>query len=182
MKPVRSAPRGATAAVPASGSLAFSVDIEAETPGTEPGHVASGCYGPSWSWQVGDPGDVPWSRTVLEGQQAGVVINMITVQTGPLLDWFISGSHAFALIERLPSTVTGSPGVGLDLAYTQIVAETPVAPGRKHAVAIRYRRGFVHSDVEPGEVADRLTVARRAPGGRRRAGRRTRSAGCGANS
>src|SRR5688572_9374322 len=102
--------------VPASGSLEMSVDIEAATPGTQPGRVIHGCYGPSGSWQTGQPCAQPWQQATLEGQQAGVVLNMVNFRTGQLFDWFVSGGQVFALIERLPSNVTGSPGVGLDKA------------------------------------------------------------------
>ena len=135
--------------VPENGSLTFSADIEAETPGTVAGKTISGCYGGSFSYlDVTSPCLQPWSATALEGQQAGVVLNMINFQTGQLFDWFVSGSEVFALVERLPSIVTnpalapGDPGyVGLDKAYTQIVKVQKVAPGKKHQVAMRYTRG-----------------------------------------
>ncbi|HKJ00955.1 MAG TPA: hypothetical protein VJ997_00835, partial [Longimicrobiales bacterium] len=58
---------------PEEGSLEFSVRIEASTPGTEPGRVIHGCYGPGFSYlDVGDPCAQPWSAEALEGQQAGV--------------------------------------------------------------------------------------------------------------
>ena len=126
--------------VPQTGSLEFSVEIDAETPGTQDGRVVHGCYGPPFSWDGVAPCSSPWSQTALEGQQAGVVLNMINFQTGQLFDWFVSEGHVFALIERLPTSVTGSPGVGLDKAYTQIIKEQAVSPNRKHTVAIRYTR------------------------------------------
>jgi len=55
---------------------------------------------------------------------------------------------AFALIERLPTEVTQSPGTGVDLAYTQIIKEVDIRPGKKHNVAIRYTRGPGESYVE----------------------------------
>ncbi|MEO7397434.1 MAG: DUF6081 family protein [Ilumatobacteraceae bacterium] len=136
-------------AVPESGSLEMSVQIDAETPGTEAGHVVDGCYGPSFSWDGAAPCVAPWSQVAFEGQQAGVVLNMINFQTGELFDWFVSSGRVFALIERLPSAVTGSPDVvGLDKAYTQIIKEAPLARGGLHTVAIRYTRGGGESFVE----------------------------------
>lgn len=136
-------------AVPEVGSLEFSADITADTSGTDPDRVIHGCSGDAFSYlEVGAPCVAPYERTVLEGQQAGVVLNMINFETGQLFDWFISDNQAFALIERLPSTVTGSPGTPIDLAYTQIIAATDIKPGKKHQVAIRYTRGPGTSRVE----------------------------------
>jgi len=136
-------------AVPANGSLEFSVRIEASTPGTQLGRVVHGCYGAPGSFaSVTDPCAQPWSATALEGQQAGVVLNMINFATGQLFDWFVSDHEVFALVERLPSNVTGSGNVGLDKAYTQIVRAAPIQPGGKHLVAIRYTRGAGVSRVE----------------------------------
>jgi len=73
---------------------------------------------------------------------------MINFQTGQLFDWFIADNTALALIERLPTVVTGSPGTGLNLAYTQIIKEVRIKPGKKHNVAIRYTRGPNESYVE----------------------------------
>ena len=135
--------------VPETGSLEFSVDITASTPGTEEGRVVHGCYGPAFSYQsLSDPCAEPFSQTVLQGQQGGVVLNMINFDTGQLFDWFVAGDSAFALIERLPSTVTGSPGTPLSLAYTQIITNVPVTSGKKHTAAIRYTRGPNTSTVE----------------------------------
>ncbi len=134
-------------AVPVNGSLEIGVDITASTPGTQKGRVIHGCYGAP-GWEVGQPCAQPWSQTALEGQQAGVVLNMINFQTGQLFDWFISEGQVFALIERLPSNVTGSPGVGLDKAYTQIIKTAKVKPGKTHHVSIRYTRGDGKSTVE----------------------------------
>lgn len=132
--------------VPTIGSVEVSVDIEAETPGTEAGRIVHGCYGPP-GWQIGDFCAQPFAQVAREGQQAGVVLNVINFQTGQLFDWFVSGGQVFALIERLPSTVTGGTGVGPDLMYTQIIKEAPVK-GRKHNVSIRYSRGPGKSTVE----------------------------------
>ena len=135
--------------MPASGSLEFSVDMTAETPGTQDGRVIHGCYGPPGSFTaLTDPCDHSYAQVAREGQQAGVVLNMVNFETGQLFDWFLSGNTAFALIERLPTAVTGSPGTGIDLAYTQIIKEVTVQPGKKHNVAIRYTRGPNESYVE----------------------------------
>jgi hypothetical protein len=143
--------------VPDSGSLTFAVDIRAETPGTAPaGRLVHGCYGPPMSFAaVGDPCAQPYLATAIEGQQAGVVLNMVNFETGQLFDWFVSGSSVFALIERLPSSVTnpsvlpGDPAyVGLDQAYTQIIRSAPIDPGQKQKVSIRYTRNATESYVE----------------------------------
>lgn len=124
-----------TFAVPVNGKVTFSSTIEATAYNTDPGRIINGTYIQS---------GLPYAAATLEGQQAGAVMNMIDFSTGQLFDWFISGRTAFALIERLPSTVTnpglppGDPAyVGLSKAYTQIIAEVPIAPG-KQDVAIAY--------------------------------------------
>lgn len=123
--------------VPDDGSVEFSSTIRAATPGTDPGRIIHGTYIQSGA---------PYAEPTLEGQQAGAVMNVIDFSTGQLFDWFVSGGTAFALIERLPSNVTGntqdpnSPDyVGLDKAYTQIIAEVP-ASSAAHRVSIRYSR------------------------------------------
>lgn len=142
--------------VPDRGSLMFSVVIDASTPGTQPNRTIHGCYGAPYSYlNVGDPCAQPWSARALQGQQAGVVLNMINFQTGQLFDWFVSSNQVFALVERLPSNVTNpalQPGdagyVGLDKAYTQIIKTQTVSAGKNYAVAIRYSRGPKTSTVE----------------------------------
>src|SRR5580765_337161 len=133
-----------TFAVPTNGSLTFSSDIAAQTPGTQVGRVVHGTYGQPGSYQNG----APYQATVLQGQQAGAVMNMVSFDTGQLFDWFISGDRAFALIERLPSSVTSpstdrsSPNwVGPEKMYTQIIVEVPAAANVTHHVAITYTRG-----------------------------------------
>jgi hypothetical protein len=130
--------------VPARGSVEFSSQIAAVTPGTISGYEVNGTYGPPGSYPNGSPyTDVP-----LQGQQAGAVMNMVDFCTGQLFDWFISGDTAFTLIERLPTSVTGNtsvPGCGDNYAgpnemYTQIIREVPIKPGTKHTVSIRYTR------------------------------------------
>lgn len=123
--------------VPQKGSITFSSEIKAETPGTTPNRVITGTY---------TQGGAPYSATVLQGQQAGVVMNMVDFQTGQLFDWFVAGNTAFTLIERLPSSVTGNTTdtnspfyVGRDKMYTQIIDEVPIQPG-PHKVEIRYTR------------------------------------------
>ncbi len=134
----------ASFAVPEKGSLTFSVDIAAQTPGTQIGRQVHGTYGPPGSY----PSGAPYSAQVFEGQQAGAVLNMINFETGQLFDWFVSGSRAFTLIERLPSSVTGGPSdpsdpafVGPEKMYTQIVREFRIKPNVSHNVAITYTRG-----------------------------------------
>jgi len=123
--------------VPTNGSVEISSTIKAATPGTEPGRVIHGVYTLS---------GLPYAEPTLEGQQAGAVMNVIDFGTGQLFDWFVAGHTAFALIERLPSSVTnnapeGSPEyVGREKMYTQIITEIPSSPGT-HAVSIRFTRG-----------------------------------------
>jgi hypothetical protein len=139
-----------TFAVPENGSLEFEVEMTAQTPGTQPGRMVVGCYGPSFSYpDTSAACGQPFQQVARQGQQAGVVLNMINFETGQLFDWFISGDTAFALIERLPSNVSGSlTPTGLDKAYTQIIKEVQVTPGKKHKAAIRYTRGPNASYVE----------------------------------
>lgn len=128
--------------VPESGSLEFSVDIMATTPGTEEGRIINGCYGPAGSFaSVDGPCDQPYEGEVLMGQQASASLNMINFETGQLFDWLVSEDRAIALIERLPSNVTGSPGTPVEHAYTQIITEVPIKPGKSHNYSIRYTRG-----------------------------------------
>ncbi len=123
--------------VPPKGSVEFSADMTATTPGTVDRLVQHGTF---------TQGGASYQATVLQGQQAGVVLNMVDFCTGQLFDWFLAGSTAFTLIERLPSNVTGNtanPGcsgatyVGRDKMYTQIIDEVKVGPGT-HNVSIRY--------------------------------------------
>ena len=125
-------------AVPAGGTLTFSSTIQARTVGTQPGRIINGT-----NVQSG----LPYAAPTLEGQQAAAVMNMIDFKTGQLFDWFVSGSTAFTLIERLPSSVTNpalpssDPSyVGIDKMYTQIIDEVPIGPGPQN-VAITYGRG-----------------------------------------
>jgi hypothetical protein len=139
--------------VPDEGSVTFSSDIKAATPGTVDGLVQQGIYAPSGTWTDPDlrpAGFAPYQAAVLQGQQAGAVMNMVDFCTGQLFDWFVSGNTAFALIERLPSNITGNtsnpgcPGateVGRDEMYTQIIKEVPADPGVAHHVGIEYTRG-----------------------------------------
>jgi hypothetical protein len=134
--------------VPTHGSLTFSSDISALTPGTQQGRVVHGTYGPPGSY----PNGAPYTATLLQGQQAGAVMNMINFATGQLFDWFVAGNTAFTLIERLPSSVLGGPGpgspdwVGPEKMYTQIIDEVAITPGVAHNVAITYTRGNGNGD------------------------------------
>jgi Family of unknown function (DUF6081) len=143
--------------VPELGSITISCDIAASTPGTHQRRIVHGTYTATGA---------PYEATVRRGQQAGAVLNAIDFTTGQLFDWFVTGQTAFALIERLPSTVTGnttdetSPAyVGRDKMYTQIIREVPIAPGRTHQVAIRYsqdKRGSAAEYLLDGEVVSKV--------------------------
>jgi Family of unknown function (DUF6081) len=130
--------------VPTTGSVEISSTIKASTPGTQPGRIIHGTYIESGT---------PYAEPTLEGQQAGVVMNVVDFSTGQLFDWFVSGHTAFPLIERLPSTVTGnapegSPDyVGREKMYTQIIKEIPASPGT-HTVSIRFSRDADGSSVD----------------------------------
>jgi hypothetical protein len=138
--------------VPALGSVTFTSDITAETPGADlNGGTVHGTYGPPGSY----PNGAPYSAHVLQGQEAGAVMNMVDFATGQLFDWFVAGNTAFTLIERLPSSVSGNTSdssspdwVGPDKMYTQIVREIPVKPGVAHRVSIRYTRSMTEAFVE----------------------------------
>ena len=143
-------------AAPANGAVTFSVDIAASTPGAVAGHVVHGQYGPPGSYDPANTTAQPYSAHTLEGQQAGVVLNMIDFCSGQLFDWFVSSHSAFALIERLPTSITANtsnpncPGaslVDLSKAYTQIVRVVPIAAGVKHRVTITYGQGTLGNAV-----------------------------------
>jgi len=137
---------------PKTGSVEFTATMTASTPGTVDDLTVNGVFGGPGAWQ--DPLNPPSgfdgaAHRVLQGQQAGVVLNMIDFCTGQLFDWFLSQDTAFTLIERLPSNVTGNtsnpncPGathVGLGEMYTQIIDEFKVKPGVAHTVSIRFSR------------------------------------------
>lgn len=129
--------------VPAKGTITFSTVIDATTVGTNPdGRIIHGVYGGPGCADNADCSATatPWEALALEGQQAGATLHMIDFATGQLFDWFVSGSTAFALVERLPASVIGSPlGGTRETMYTQIVKEVPIAPG-PHAVAIQLFR------------------------------------------
>ena len=142
--------------LPASGSVEFSADITASTPGVVNNLHQTGFFGPSFSWldPSSPPGPLGYQADLLEGQQAGVVLNMVDFCTGQLFDWFLSSTKAFTLIERLPTNVTGNttacPGateVGPNLMYTQIANEVSLAPG-KHTVAIKVTQNSTKFFVE----------------------------------
>jgi hypothetical protein len=96
-----------------------------------------------------------YESSVTEAQQSALVFNMSNNETSQLFDWVVSGSEAFALIERLPRIVTKpalSPAdaayVGLDRAYVQIIKSAALKVGTAHNYAIRYTRTATLSDVE----------------------------------
>ena len=135
-------------AVPPKGSVEFSSEMTASTPGTVKNLTQKGIFGPSGTWA--DPSAPPatpnYSAKVLQASQAGVVMNMVDFCTGQLFDWFRASDTAYTLIERLPTNVTGNtanpdcPGateVGRGKMYTQIIEEVKVKPGA-HTVSIRY--------------------------------------------
>jgi uncharacterized protein DUF6081 len=137
--------------VPEDGTLVLSSDIRASTQGTVPELVQLGLYGPPGSWL--DPANPPrpldYRAHLLQGQQAAAVMNVQDFCTGQLFDWFIASDTAFALIERLPTAVTGNVGnpdcpdateVGTDKMYTQIIREVPVSPEVWHHVDIALTR------------------------------------------
>jgi hypothetical protein len=133
-------------AVPASGAVEISSTIKASTPGTQPGRIIHGTYTATGA---------PYAQPTIEGQQAGAVMNVVDFATGQLFDWFVSGSKAFTLIERLPSNVTGNTSdtsspdyVGRQKLYTQIIREVPAAPGVTHRVSIRFSRNAAGSSVD----------------------------------
>jgi hypothetical protein len=67
---------------------------------------------------------------------------MIDFATGQLFDWFVSDRTAFALVERLPATVVGSPAAGTrSTMYTQIVKQVPIGHGPHHVAITFFRDG-----------------------------------------
>lgn len=137
--------------VPSLGSVTFSADLTASTPGTVDALIQQGLFGAPFSWTdpLAPPAPPDYHATVLQGQQAGVVLNMIDFCTGQLFDWFLAENTAFPLIERLPTNVTGNTSnpncpqatyVGRELMYTQIIKELRIKTGVPHNVQIRYTR------------------------------------------
>ncbi len=126
--------------VPRAGSITFGATMTASTPGIQPGRTITGTYTRSGA---------PYSATLLDSQQAGVVMNVVDFCSGQLFDWFLTSDKAAPLIERLPTSVTnntsnpGCPGathVGRDEMYTQFIEEIPVTPGVPHRMEITFRR------------------------------------------
>ena len=126
-------------AVPRAGSITFASTMTARTPGIVPGKTITGTYTASGA---------PYSATLLDSQQAGVVMNVVDFCTGQLFDWFLTENKAAPLIERLPSNVTGNVNnpncpnatyVGRDEMYTQFIEEIPVGPG-PHRMEITFSR------------------------------------------
>jgi hypothetical protein len=140
-----------TFAVPVNGTLVLSSDIKASTPGTVSDLVQHGVYGPSGTWV--DPADPPRSpdyrAVLLQPQQAALVMNVLDFCSGQVFDWFIASDTAFALIERLPTSITRNVSnpdcpkateAGIDKIYTQIVRAVPVKPDVWHHVDIALTR------------------------------------------
>ncbi|MEY2517215.1 MAG: hypothetical protein QOJ89_4573 [bacterium] len=126
--------------VPRAGSITFGSTMTASTPGTVPGKTITGTYTASGA---------PYSATLLDSQQAGVVTNVVDFCTGQLFDWFLTDDVAAPLIERLPTNVTANtsnpncPGatyVGRDKMYTQFIKEIPVKSGVPHRTGITFQR------------------------------------------
>jgi hypothetical protein len=132
--------------VPATGSVEISSVITAQTPGTTPDRTVTGSYSTT---------GLPYVGHAIESQQAAAVMNVIDFHTGQLFDIFVSGHSVMALVERLPSNVTGNTSdvtspdyVGRDKMYTQIIKAAPASAG-PHAVSIRFSRdaaGVGHAD------------------------------------
>ncbi|MEA2193173.1 MAG: hypothetical protein QOI73_3294 [Solirubrobacteraceae bacterium] len=127
-------------AVPKHGSITFRSTMSASTRGIVPGKIITGTYTQSGA---------PYSATLLNTQQAGVVMNVVDFCTGQLFDWFLTSTRAAPLIERLPTNVTqnttnpdcpGATPVGRELMYTQYIKEVRVRPGVAHRVEITFAR------------------------------------------
>jgi len=132
--------------VPVHGSITFSADIKAFTPGAEDGRIIKGTYGPPFSYPAG----APYEASVMEGQQAAATLHMLNIhETGQLFDWLVSGTKAFCLTERLPYPLAADPTATIDNIYTQVVKEVDIAPGSVHNYAIRYSRPL-------GDGADKI--------------------------
>ncbi len=144
-----------TFASPRRGSLTLQAVIEAQTPGVQRGRVIHGVYGPTGAGATG----TPYSAMLLDAQQASVTLHLIDFETGQLFDWLVSERVAMCLVERLPSSVTGSAiPVGPELMHTQIIMEHPITPG-PHTYGIRFSRGVAQPGVEfllDGEVVSRI--------------------------
>lgn len=130
--------------VPEDGTLVLSSDIKASTPGTVPDLIQLGVHGPTGSWA--DPAHPPrppdYRAPLMQGQQAAVVMNALDFCTGQLFDWFIASDAAFALIERLPTAVTGNVG-NPDGAFQPVPsAVVLVASAASPAVAALLQRTF----------------------------------------
>ena len=122
--------------VPMRGSVMVEATMLAHTSGTEPAHTVKGTKGGK-----------PFEQSVSEAQQAAAVLNLVDFKSGQLFDMFVSEHEVFALVERLPTSVTQSPGTPIEKAYTQIARRQAVGPG-PHRVGIRYGRDAHRSSVE----------------------------------
>lgn len=121
--------------IPVNGSLMFSADIVARTPGAVPGLEMR-----ATDAITGEP----VHYDMLEGRQAMVTLHMINLLTsdpaesGQLFDFLVSENKALGLTERLFGF--GNPPGDVNKAYTQIVFEVDLEPGVVHNFAIRYSR------------------------------------------
>lgn len=116
-----------TFSIPDDGSIMFSSEIDAETPGTDTSRPIC----------PAEDEDEEECRTVLEGQQAAATLHMLNIhETGALFDWFVAENTAFCLTERLLDPLV--PDVGLDRGYTQILREIDISG--EHTYGIRYCR------------------------------------------
>ena len=95
-------------------------------------------------------------------------MNVLDFCTGQVFDWFIASDTAFALIERLPTVVTGNVGnpdcaaateVGLSKMYTQIIREVPVPAEQWHHLDIALSRH--DGEAWAGYFPDLLATSRR---------------------
>ena len=115
--------------VPADGSVMVEATIVSKTSGTERHRFVSGTR----------ENGQKYKHEVSEAQQAAAVLVVVDFSSGQLFDFFVSENEVFALVERLPSTVTGAPGTPIEKAYTQIAKRKTVEAG-PHRVGIRYAR------------------------------------------
>lgn len=140
-----------TFSIPEDGSIMFSAEIDAETPGTDPSRPIC---------PAEDEEDAE-CRTVLEAQQAGSTLHMLNHhETGALFDWFVAENTAFCLTERLLDPL--APGVGLNRGYTQILEEFDISG--EHTYGIRYTRAPEEHDQVEWLLDDEVVAQQRKVG------------------
>jgi len=132
--------------VPAHGSVEFAADISSTTPGTIPGLVQHGIFGPGGTWT--DPASPPttpnFSHRLLESEQAAAAFSVTDGCAGEAFDWFVSSHFATTIIARVSTFAIGGtpppgcPNVGLDKAYTDWVDQVAISPGSTHHYSIAY--------------------------------------------